>query len=147
MTSQCKGPNVWARSRFATQQFCSFWLLLFPFLLNAKRCNLHKLFQLTSFFNFEPNLYLQRRLLWVTWQANEQQCIQSSQQGFLYREHKIFLLFPSWKWCYTRWSATTIFSATQRCNIVATLFSIVTIIVPKLQRWFALKIVIANCSG
>ena len=30
------------------------------------------------------------------------------------------------RWCYTRRFATTIFSATQRCNIVATLFRMVT---------------------
>ena len=32
------------------------------------------------------------------------------------------------RWCYTRRFAKTIFSATQRCNIVATLFRIVTIL-------------------
>ena len=31
-----------------------------------------------------------------------------------------------WRWCYTRWFATTIFSASQRCDIVATLFRMVT---------------------
>ena len=31
------------------------------------------------------------------------------------------------RWCYTRQFATTIFSPTQRCNIVATLFRMVTL--------------------
>ena len=37
-------------------------------------------------------------------------------------------VFNSWKlgWYYTRRFATTIFSATQRCNIVATLFRMLT---------------------
>ena len=40
--------------------------------------------------------------------------------------------------------ATTIFSATQRCNIVATLFRITSSIVPTLQRFVPLKIVVEN---
>ena len=38
------------------------------------------------------------------------------------------------RWCYTRRFAMTIFSATQRCNIVATLFRIVTTL---FQHWNA----------
>ena len=37
---------------FATQQFCSFKLLLFPLLLMTKSRNLHKVHKLTSSFNF-----------------------------------------------------------------------------------------------
>ena len=37
---------------FATQQFRSFWLLIFPLLLTAKSWKLHKLLKLTSSFNF-----------------------------------------------------------------------------------------------
>ena len=41
---------------------------------------------------------------------------------------------------YTRRFATTIFNATQRCNIVATFFRMIT----TLQHCVALKIVVAN---
>ena len=45
-----------------------------------------------------------------------------------------------WRWCYTRLFATTIFSATQRCDIVSNGYNIV----PTLQRCVGLKIVVAN---
>ena len=49
------------------------------------------------------------------------------------------------RWCYTRPFATTIFSSTKRCNIVATdIFSSGYNIVPTLQRCVALKIFVAN---
>ena len=48
--------------------------------------------------------------------------------------------FTHLRWCYTRRFATTIFSATQRCNIVSNGSNIV----PTLQRCVALKIVVAN---
>ena len=43
------------------------------------------------------------------------------------------------RWCYTRRFATTILSATQRCNIVSNSYNTV----PTLQRRVALKIVVA----
>ena len=39
---------------------------------------------------------------------------------------RVFCIENILRWCYTRRLATTIFSATQRCNIVATLFRIGT---------------------
>ena len=42
------------------------------------------------------------------------------------RDARTKLLFCLLRWCYTRRFVTTIFSATQRCNIVAILFPIVT---------------------
>ena len=42
------------------------------------------------------------------------------------RDARTKCLFCLLRWCYTRRFATAIFRATQRCNIVATLFRIVT---------------------
>ena len=43
------------------------------------------------------------------------------------------------RWCYTRQFATTIFSATQRCKIVATLFRIVTTLSQHCNAMITLK--------
>ena len=51
--------------------------------------------------------------------------------------------FTHLRWCYTRRFATTIFSATQRCSIVATLFRMVTTL---LQHCNALRIVPCNIT-
>ena len=82
---------------FCHPAILQFLIAAISFLIECKELQLAQTAPLTRFFNFEPNLYLQRRLLWVTWQNNEQQCTQSSEQGFLYRERKILLLFPSLK--------------------------------------------------
>ena len=44
--------NVWLINFFATQQFRNFWWLIFPSILLAKSCKLHKLLNLISSFNF-----------------------------------------------------------------------------------------------
>lgn len=56
---------------FASQQFRSFLLLMFPFSLIAKSWKLCKPLKLSSSLTFEPNLYTRRRLLWVNSYVNE----------------------------------------------------------------------------
>ena len=55
-------------------------------------------------------------------------------------EAKVSPIRGARRWCYTVRFATTIFSATQCCNIVWNIYNIV----PTLQRCVALKIVVAN---
>lgn len=52
---------------FATQQFRSFVLLLFPLLLVANSWNLQKMPKLTCSVTFKPIMYVRRRLLWAKW--------------------------------------------------------------------------------
>ena len=67
---------------FATQQFCSFWLLPFPckWLQRAETCANCSLYSALS--TFETNLYPRQRLLCVTSYANEQGCKEWCQLRF-----------------------------------------------------------------
>ena len=52
---------------------------------------------------------------------------------------------PALRLCYTGRFATTIFSAIQRCNIVATLFRIVSTLIQHCNAVLHQKVVVANC--
>ena len=52
---------------FATQQFRSFVLMLFPLLLVAISWNLQKMPKLICPVTFKPIMYVRRRLLWAKW--------------------------------------------------------------------------------
>ena len=52
LNTQNSTKNVWLIIFFANQQFHSFWWLLFPSMLLAKRWKLHKLLKLISSYNF-----------------------------------------------------------------------------------------------
>ena len=50
------------------------------------------------------------------------------------------------RWCYTEWLAMTIFSVTQLCNIISTLFWMVATLYQHFQAVLCQKFVVANCS-
>ena len=70
-------------------------------------------------FKFHRSFFNSSSLSWISEELNSKGLYLIPQK----KEEIVVMCFrPLWRWCYTRLFATTIFSTTERCNIVATLF-------------------------